>query len=57
MKLKHFREDTSKNVKNSINKSLNKRLHLIAHGIPGNRKNDFIELVARSYRKQYEKRH
>jgi len=46
-----------RNYHSVINKSLNKRLHLIAHGIPGNRKNDFIKLVARSYRKQYEKRH
>jgi len=39
-----------------INQSMHPRTHLIAHGIPGNRKYDFIDLVANSYRKQYEKR-
>lgn len=46
-----------RNYHSVINKSMHKRLHLIAHGIPGNRKDDFVKLVAQSYRKQYEKRH
>lgn len=44
-----------RNVHSFVNNSNVSRIHLIAHGIPGNRKNDFVELVARSYRKQYEK--
>ena len=44
-----------RNVHSFVNNSNTPRIHLIAHGIPGNRKDDFIELVARSYRKQYEK--
>ena len=42
-----------RNVHSFVNNSSNKRIHLIAHGIPGNRKNEFVELIARSYRKQY----
>jgi hypothetical protein len=41
-----------RNVHSFVNNSNTPRIHLIAHGIPGNRKDDFIELVARSYRKQ-----
>jgi len=44
-----------RNVHSFVNNSNVSRIHLIAHGIPGNRKNDFVELIARSYRKQYEK--
>lgn len=46
-----------RNVHSFVNNSNMSRIHLIAHGIPGNRKNDFVELIARSYRKQYEKTH
>jgi len=46
-----------RNYHSVINNSLHTRTHLIAHGIPGSRKMDFIDLVANSYRKQYEKRH
>lgn len=45
-----------RNFHSVINFSKENRIHLIAHGMPGNKKNDFVELVARSYRKQYEKR-
>lgn len=45
-----------RNVHSFVNNSNTSRIHLIAHGIPGNRKNDFVELVARSYRKQNAKR-
>lgn len=41
-----------RNIHSVHNKSDQQRIHLIAHGIPGIRKQDFIELVARSYRKQ-----
>lgn len=44
-----------RNYHSVINFSNSSRIHLIAHGIPGKRKNDFIELIARSYRKQYER--
>jgi hypothetical protein len=44
-----------RNVHSFVNNSSNKRIHLIAHGIPGNRKEEFVELIARSYRKQHEK--
>jgi hypothetical protein len=44
-----------RNYHSVINFSNKNRIHLIAHGIPGNRKNEFVELIARSYRKQYEK--
>lgn len=37
-----------------MNKSDQSRIHLIAHGHPGNRKDDFFKLIARSYRKAYE---
>lgn len=43
-----------RNIHSVFNNSNQRRIHLIAHGIPGNRKNDFIELIARSYRKQNE---
>lgn len=38
-----------------INLSSEHRVHLIAHGIPKSRKNEFIKLIARSYKKQYER--
>jgi hypothetical protein len=44
-----------RNVHSFVNKSTTPRIHLIAHGIPGNRKEEFIDLIARSYRKQNEK--
>jgi hypothetical protein len=44
-----------RNYHSVINNSQKSRIHLIAHGIPGNRQNKFIELVSRSYKKQYEK--
>ena len=43
-----------RNVHSVVNNSSIPRIHLISHGIPGNRKDDFVELVARSYRKQCE---
>lgn len=43
-----------RNYHSVINFSDTSRVHLIAHGIPGNQKSKFVELVARSYRKQYE---
>ena len=45
-----------RNVHSFVNNSNTPRIHLIAHGIPGKRKNEFVELIARSYRKQNEKR-
>jgi hypothetical protein len=42
-----------RNVHSVFNNSDKQRIHLIAHGIPGQNKNQFVELVARSYRKQY----
>lgn len=42
-----------RNVHSFVNNSDTPRIHLIAHGIPGSRKNDFVKLIARSYRKQY----
>lgn len=45
-----------RNYHSVINFSNQSRIHLIAHGIPGSRKNNFVELIARSYRKQYDKR-
>lgn len=44
-----------RNYHSVINLSSKTRTHLIAHGIPGNRKMDFIDLVANSFRKQYDK--
>lgn len=44
-----------RNYHSVINFSKEDRIHLIAHGIPGNRLNDFVELIARSYRKQNER--
>lgn len=38
-----------------VNFSSNSRMHLIAHGIVGDRFKDFCKLIARSYRKQYER--
>lgn len=38
-----------------INFSQIPRIHLIAHGIPGNRKNNFVKLIADSYKKQCSK--
>jgi hypothetical protein len=38
-----------------INFSNRPRMHLIGHGIPGNRRDQFCELIVRSYRKQYER--
>jgi hypothetical protein len=43
-----------RNVHSFVNNSSSNRIHLIAHGIPGNRKEEFVELIARSYRKQHE---
>lgn len=42
-----------RNVHSFVNNSNKPRIHLIAHGIQGSRKNDFVKLIARSYRKQY----
>lgn len=36
-----------------INNSDKPRMHMIAHGFVGNKINEFSELIARSYRKQY----
>jgi hypothetical protein len=44
-----------RNVHSFVNNSNTNRIHLIAHGIPGKRKDEFVELIARSYRKQNEK--
>jgi len=44
-----------RNVHSFVNNSNIPRIHLIAHGIPGRRKDEFVELIARSYRKQYGK--
>ena len=44
-----------RNVHSFVNNSSSNRIHLIAHGIPGKRKDEFVELIARSYRKQNEK--
>jgi len=46
-----------RNVHSFVNNSNTSRIHLIAHGIPGRRKKEFIELIARSYRKQNEQTH
>ena len=43
-----------RNVHSFVNNSSSNRIHLIAHGVPGNRKEEFVELIARSYRKQNE---
>ena len=43
-----------RNVHSFVNNSSSSRIHLIAHGVPGNRKEEFVELIARSYRKQNE---
>ena len=43
-----------RNVHSFVNNSNERRIHLIAHGIPGRRKDEFVELIARSYRKQHE---
>lgn len=42
-------------VHSVVNNSDQPRLHMIGHGIPGNKKEQFIELIIRSYRKQYER--
>ena len=44
-----------RNVHSFVNNSNTPRIHLIAHGIPGTRKDEFVELIARSYRKQNER--
>ena len=44
-----------RNVHSFVNNSSSNRIHLIAHGIPGKRKEEFVELIARSYRKQNER--
>ena len=44
-----------RNVHSFVNNSSSNRIHLIAHGVPGNRKEKFVELIARSYRKQNER--
>lgn len=46
-----------RNIHSFVNNSNKKRIHLIAHGIPGKRKDEFVELIARSYRIQYEQTH
>ena len=46
-----------RNVHSFVNNSSTNRIHLIAHGIPGKRKDEFVELIARSYRKQNEQTH
>lgn len=38
-----------------VNFSNTNRIHLIANGRPGKNKKDFIDLIVRSYRKQYER--
>lgn len=43
-----------RNVHSFVNNSNTPRIHLIAHGIPGNRKKDFVKLIAKSYRKSCE---
>ena len=43
-----------RNYHSVINFSNTERIHLIAHGMPGNRIDDFVKLVARSYRKNHE---
>ena len=43
-----------RNFHSVINMSPYLRTHLIAHGIPGSKKLEFVELIARSYRKQVE---
>ena len=43
-----------RNTHSVINNSNQSRIHLIAHGSPGNRKQEFLKLVADSYRKAYE---
>ena len=43
-----------RNYHSVINLSNKSRIHLIAHGKLDKRVNEFTELVARSYRKQYE---
>jgi hypothetical protein len=44
-----------RNYHSVINRSDQTRIHLIAHGIPGKKKSQFVELIARSYRKQLAK--
>lgn len=43
-----------RNYHSVINFNNISRIHLIAHGIPGQRINDFVKLIARSYKKSYE---
>jgi hypothetical protein len=42
------------NYHSVVNFSEHSRMHLIAHGIVGNRIKEFANLIARSYKKQYE---
>jgi hypothetical protein len=42
------------NTHSVVNYSKQSRVHLIAHGIVGNKINDFAELIVKSYIKQYE---
>lgn len=44
-----------KNYHSVVNFSEHPRMHLIAHGIVGNRIEEFSTLIARSYKKQYER--
>jgi hypothetical protein len=44
-----------KNYHSVINFSEHNRMHLIAHGIVGNRIKEFSKLIADSYKKQYER--
>jgi hypothetical protein len=43
-----------RNYHSVINFNNDSRIHLIAHGIPGQRLNDFVKLIAKSYKKSYE---
>lgn len=46
-----------RNYHSVINLSTKPRIHLIAHGKTGNKITDFVDLIARSYLKQYEQTH
>jgi hypothetical protein len=42
------------NTHSVVNNSPNRRMHMIAHCVIGNKKKEFAELIVRSYNKQYE---
>jgi hypothetical protein len=44
-----------RNYHSVINFSKVSRIHLIAHGIPGSRLNEFVKLISNSYKKSYER--